>query len=164
MKLVNSILIHRPAAAVWAFLENPENMRLWNPNVKHVSPSVFSRPRQGYHYAIIYQLGDSAKATEFTAEFIHYEPSSRLVIRLSERASASGRVIDETYDLTERDGGTFLQQTIAVGNSGINIFVRLLIWIIQRWGKPTGKPYLATLRDCVESGGEQDRSVIDAKP
>ncbi|MDP2158623.1 MAG: hypothetical protein Q8K68_13055 [Nitrospirota bacterium] len=37
-----------------------------------------------------------------------------------------------------------------IENSGINIFFKFLIWMIQRWGKPTGKRYLETLRDIIE--------------
>lgn len=160
MKLENSIFIKRPPGAVWAFLENPENMPLWNPNVKHVSPSCFSNPQQGYRYAITYQMGGNAAASEFQAEFVHFEPVSKLVIRHTEGLSShQNRVIEETYELAERDGGTFLTQTIRVENSGINIFLRLLIWVIQKWGKPVGKPYLGTLRDIIErdknNGGGQ---------
>ena len=150
MKLVNSIFINRPARTVWAFLENPVNMLFWNPKVKHVSPSSFSGPQQGYRYAITYQMHERAKASEFRAEFVHFEPFSKLVIRHTGALSPHDRVIEEIYELSERDGGTFLTQTIHIENSGINIFLRLLIWIIQRWGKPTGKPYLETLRDIIE--------------
>ena len=150
MKLVNSIFINRPARAVWAFLENPANMLRWNPKVKHVSPSSFSGPQQGYRYAITYQMHERARASEFQAEFVHFEPFSKLVIRHTGTQSPHDRVIEEIYELSERDGGTFLTQTIHIENSGINIFLRLLIWIIQRWGKPTGKPYLETLRDIIE--------------
>jgi len=150
MKLVNSIFISRPAGTVWAFLENPANMLLWNPKVKHVSPSSFSKPHQGYRYAITYQMHENSRASEFLAEFVHFEPFSKLVIRHSGGISSHNRVIEEIYELAERDGGTFLTQTINITNSGINIFWRALIWIIQRWGKPKGKPYLETLRDIVE--------------
>jgi len=150
MKLVSSIFINRPAGTVWAFLENPSNMQRWNPKVKHVSPSSFSGPQQGYRYAITYQMHERAKASEFLAEFVHFEPFSKLVIRHTGGLSPHDRVIEEMYELSERDGGTFLTQSIHIENSGINIFLRFLIWIIQRWGKPTGKPYLETLRDIIE--------------
>ncbi len=70
MKLVNSIFINRPAGTVWAFLINPANMMLWNPKVKHVSPSSFSDPQQGYRYAITYQMHENSRASEFLAEFV----------------------------------------------------------------------------------------------
>jgi hypothetical protein len=158
MKLANSILINRPAKTVWAFLENPANMMPWNPKVIHVSPSSFSSPQQGYRYAITYQMHETSRASEFTAEFVHFEPFSKLVIRHTEGLSPRDRVIEEIYELSEREAGTFLTQTIHIENSGINIFLRLLIWIIQRWGKPTGKPYLATLRDIIEKDVERDSS------
>lgn len=151
MNLADSIFINRSAGTVWAFLEKPENMLLWNEKVKHVSPASFSNPQQGYRYAITYQMHENSKAAEFLAEFIHFEPPSKLVIRHTGGISPRNRVIEEIYELSERDGGTFLTQSINIENSGINIFFRFLIWVIQRWGKPTGKPYLATLRDIIET-------------
>jgi len=149
MELVDNIFIDRPAGIVWAFLEDPKNMLLWNPKVKRVSPSAFASPQQGYRYSITYQMHERAKPTEFLAEFVHFEPLSKLVIRHTGGLSPHNSVIEEIYELSERDGGTFLKQTIKIGNSGINIFFRILIWLIQRWGKPTGKRYLETLRDII---------------
>lgn len=150
MKLADSVFINRPPAIVWAFLKNPVHMPLWNPKVKRVSPSSFSAIQQGYRYAITYQMHERAKASEFLAEFVHFDPPSKLVIRHTGGLSPQHKIIEEIYELTERDGGTFLMQTIHIDNSGINIFFRFLIWLIQRWGKPIGKRYLETLRDIIE--------------
>jgi uncharacterized protein YndB with AHSA1/START domain len=158
MKMVNSIFISRPPGTVWAFLENPANMLLWNPNVKRVSPSSFSeRPRLGYRYAITYQMHERARPQEFLAEFVHFEPFSRLVIRYTEDLSPHHRIIEEAYEISERNGGSFLTQSIHIENSGINIFLRILIWIVQRWGEPTGRPHLETLREIIERETEKDR-------
>lgn len=156
MKLADNILINRPAGTVWAFLENPANMPLWNPKVKRVSPATFAVPQQGYRYSITYQMHERAKASEFLAEFIRFEPPSKLVIRLTGMLAPHGMTVEERYDLSERDGGTFLTQSIVVDDSGINIFFRFVIWLIQRWGKPTGKRYLETLRDILEGDGKRE--------
>lgn len=150
MKLIDSIAINAPAATVWAFLVNPKNLPLWNPKVKRVSPGSFSAPGPNYRYAITYQMRERARATEFLAEFVHFEPLVKLVIRNTGGPGPRNQVIEEIYELSERDGGTFLEQTIDIRNSGINIFFRSLIWLIQRFGKPTGKRYLETLRDLIE--------------
>ena len=150
MKLIDSIAVNAPAATVWAFLVNPENLPLWNPKVKRVSPASFSAPGPGYRYAITYQLHERTRATEFLAEFVRFEPLVKLVIRNTGGVGPRNQIIEEIYDLSERGGGTFLAQTVDIRNSGINVFFRLLIWFIQRWGKPTGKRYLETLRDIVE--------------
>jgi hypothetical protein len=150
MRLVDNIFIRRPAATVWAFLKNPANMPLWNSKVKRVSPSSFNGPRQGYRYAITYQMHERSRASEYLAEFVHFEPPSKLVIRQVGGLLPRNGVIDERYELMEREGGAFLTQSIHIDHSGINIFFRLLIWLIQRLGKPKGKRYLETLRDIVE--------------
>lgn len=150
MKLIDYVFINRPAGTVWAFLENPDNMLQWNPKVKRISPSSFAAIQQGYRYAITYQMNERAKASEFLAEFVHFEPPSKLVIRHTGRQDSQNRVIEEIYELSERDRGTFLTQTINIDNSGINIFIRFLVWLIRRWGKPTGKRYLEALREIIE--------------
>jgi len=150
MKITDTIFINAPAATVWAFLEHPANMPLWNPKVKRVSPAAFTAPGPGYRYAITYQMHERARATEFLAEFVCFAPWSKLVIRHSGGLGPREQIIEEIYELAEREGGTLLEQTIAIRNSGINIFVRLLIWFLQRCGKPTGKRYLETLRDLIE--------------
>lgn len=121
--------------------------------MKQVSPSSFSEPMQGYSYAITYQMRETSRALEFLAEFTHFKPFSKLVIRHTGGPAPHDRVIEEIYDLSERNGGTFLTQTIHIEKSGINIFFRFLIWIIQRYGKPVGKPYLATLKEIIEKDG-----------
>ena len=156
MKLLENVFINRSAATVWAFLEHPANMPLWNPKVKRVSPSSFAHPQQGYRYAITYQMHERANASEFLAEFVHFEPPTKLVIRHTGGLSPRNSVIEEMYELSERDGGTSLRQTIHIENPGIPVFFRLLIWLIQRWGKPTGKRYLETLRDMVEKDTERE--------
>jgi len=151
MNLVSSIFIKRPPGAIWAFLEDPANMLLWNPKVKRVSPSSFSSPRLGYQYAITYQMRENSRASEFQAEFVNYDPLLKLVIRLTGGPSPRGTVIYESYELSKREGGAFLTQTIHIEEPGINIFWRFLIWFIQRFGKPAGKTYLETLRDIIEN-------------
>ena len=150
MKLIDSISINTPAAIVWAFLVNPANLPLWNPKVKRISPASFSAPGPGYRYAITYQMHERARSTEFLAEFVRFEPPLNLVIRNTGGLGSRNQIIEEIYELSERGGGTFLVQTVDIRNSGINLFLRLLIWFIQRWGKPTGKRYLETLRDIIE--------------
>lgn len=149
MKFIDSIFIDRAPEVVWAFLEDPANMPLWNPKVKRVSPTSFEQPRQGYRYAITYQMRESAKPADFLAEIIQYEASSKLVIRLTTVYAPHGSIIEERYELSEREGGTLLQQTIHIEDPGINLFLRFLIWLLRRVGKPTGTRYLETFRDLV---------------
>jgi len=150
MKLTDSIFINRSPGIVWSFLEKPENMPLWNPKVERVSPASFEQPRQGYRYAITYRMRERAKPADFLAEFIQYDPPAELVIRLTAVFAPHGNIIEERYDLLERDGGTLLTQTIHIDDPGMNVFFRFLIWLIQRVGKPTGTRYLETLRDLIQ--------------
>ena len=156
MKIVENIFINCPPDTVWTFLIDPQNMLLWNPKVKRVSPSNFGTPGPAYRYAITYQMRDNTNASEFNAEFVEFHPPARLVINLTGTFAPHDRMIEEIYKLSEQGNGTFLTQTIHIDSSGINIFFRCLIWVIRRWGKPVGPRYLEGLRDIIEtkqSGG-----------
>lgn len=154
MQLVNRIFIHSPPATVWAFLRDPENMLRWNPNVRSVSSPSFSDFGRGYRFAITYQLSEKSRPANFQAEFVQFDPPSKLVIRQTEElASPQSRTIEEVYELADRDGGTQLVQTIRIEHSGINLFLRFLIWAVQKWGRPTGTTHLAILRETIEQDG-----------
>jgi hypothetical protein len=55
------------------------------------------------------------------------------------------------YQLSTTVEGTLLEQRVEIHNSGINIFLRLLISFISRFGKPTGQKYLEKLKELVEA-------------
>lgn len=55
-----------------------------------------------------------------------------------------GEEINHLLDFVTRAPCAFIR------NSGINLFFRLLIAFIYRFGKPTGKKYLALLKELVE--------------
>jgi uncharacterized protein YndB with AHSA1/START domain len=159
MKIIESIFIDRPPASVWTFLIDPQNMPHWNPKVKRVSPSSYNSPGPGYCYAITYQMRETARASEFKAEFAQFQPPARLAIRLTGTFEPRDRVIDEIYELTPQGSGTILTQTVQIGNSGINFFFRFLIWAIRRFGKPVGPRYLEGLKNIIEKN-EKERVVF----
>ncbi len=151
MKLISSIFIQRKPEVVWDFLKDPENMQQWNPRVEKVTPSEFEDPGTGYCHEITYRMHANARANSFHAEMKVFEPPQVLEIRLvPQSARQKAPEIMERYGLLAQDGGTLLTQTIRVENSGISVLFRGLIWLVTKFGKPTGKPLLANLRDLLE--------------
>ncbi len=83
MTIRDSILINRTPDKVWAFVENPELMKQWNPKVQWVTAGAQNRG-QGFVYAITYLM--SGKAQEFRAEFVANEQKPQST-RRSQRKS-----------------------------------------------------------------------------
>jgi uncharacterized protein YndB with AHSA1/START domain len=146
--LKDSIRIESPPEKVWTFIEDPERMKLWNPKLQSVSPISWGERSIGYRFRVTYVM--SRKANEFLAEITEYRKPEKLAIRLTQESSWKGSSVSEIYELSRRDEGTLLEQRIEINNSGINLLFRLLIAFIYRFGAPTGKRYLAGLKELIE--------------
>jgi uncharacterized protein YndB with AHSA1/START domain len=149
MTLRDTVQIKSPPEKVWTFIEDPERMKSWNPKIQHVSSINWGVRAVGYRCRITYAMGK--KTNEFLAEIIDYRKPEKLVIRLTEGNLPRGSYINEIYQLSPTAAGTLLEQTIEINSSGINIFFRLLIAFIHRFGKPTGQKYLDKLKELVEA-------------
>ena len=150
MTILESVRINCPPDRVWRFVEDPGLMKQWNPKVQWVTGGGEKRG-QGFVYGITYVM--SGKAQEFRGEYVTYEPPRLLVIRLTNEMMPQGVFAEERYTLTDNGSSTLLEQRIEFPNSGVNIFWRLLIAFITRFGKPVGKRYLETLKELVEAEG-----------
>ena len=146
--LKDSIRINAPPEKVWHYLENPGLLKRWNPKIKEIVPISWGQPARGHRYRITYVMG--GKEREFSAEIEEYQSPVNLVIRLTGGSLPPTGYAQELYELSREHGETLLTQTIRVHNSGINVLVRLLMAVLQRFGKPTGKKYLVLLKELVE--------------
>ena len=149
MTLRDKVQINRPPERVWPFVEDPERMKLWNPKIQKITPISWGDRDIGFRYRITYIMGK--KASEFLAEIVEYRKPERLVIRLTEGKLAWGGYVSEVYELSRTKDGTLLEQRIEILNSGINIFLRLLIVFVLRFGSPTGRKYLERLKELAEA-------------
>jgi hypothetical protein len=50
-----------------------------------------------------------------------------------------------------------VRHRIVIHHSGVNVFVRALVWLIMKTGKPQGEPFLERFRRIVE-----DESLVAA--
>lgn len=148
MILRDSVRIKSPPEKVWRFIEDPERMKSWNPKVQSISPISWGERSVGYRYRVTYVM--SRKANEFLAEIIEYRKPEKIVIRLTEANLPRGSTVNEIYELSPSEEGTLLEQRIEINNSGLNLFFRLLIAFIHRFGKPTEKRYLEALKELIE--------------
>ncbi len=149
MTIRDSVDINAPVDVVWLWVQNPENMGRWNPKVQKVT--AMSPPyRLGYKYGIMYAMNN--KVTEYSAEFVEFDPPFRLTIRLSTTMMDQSFFVEEKYLLESRNNATHLSQEIVVHDSKVNVFWNILIWFITRFGKPVGERYLEKLKSLVEHG------------
>ena len=149
MTLRDKVQINRPPERVWPFVEDPERMKLWNPKIQKITPISWGDRDIGFTYRITYVMGK--KASEFLAEVVEYRKPEKLVIRLTEGKLAWGGYVSEVYELSRTKDGTLLEQRIEIPNSGINIFLRLLIAFVLRFGSLTGRKYLERLKELAEA-------------
>ena len=151
MILKDSVQIQGPPDKVWTFIEDPQRMKSWNPKIRSIASISWGERTVGYRYRIMYAM--SGKTSDFLAEIIEYRRAEKLVIRLSEGNLPRGSIIHEIYELSPAAEGTLLEQRIEILNSGVNIFLRLLIAFVARFGRPTGQTYLEKLKELVEAAG-----------
>ena len=154
--LKESIEIPQSAERVWDVIENPETMKLWNPNVKGVVLANWGNRSKGFRYRITYAL--NGKPSELEAEIVEYHAPRRLVIKLTGGHLSKYAYVHEVYDLVPVEGGTRLKQTIEIHDSSIPLIFRILLWFIRRFGKPTGDSYLAGVKSLAE-----DKSALTTR-
>jgi len=148
MILKDSVWINASPERVWEYLEDPERMRLWNPKIKAVASVSWGQRCKGFRYRVTYVMG--GKENELSAEIEEYQPPAKLIIRHTGGRLPPNGYAQEIYELSRENGGTALTQIIRLYNSGINLFFRLLIALLYRFGTPTGKKYLTILKELVE--------------
>ena len=149
MTIRDSVDINAPVDVVWPWVQNPENMARWNPKVQKVT--AMSPPYTlGYKYGIMYEMNN--KVTEFSAEFVEFDPPHRLTIRLSTTMMDQSFFVEEKYVMEAHNGSTHLTQEVIVHDSSVSIFWSILVWFIMRFGKPVGERYLEKLKALIESG------------
>lgn len=152
MHIKQQILIDASPEKVWDLIEDPENHSRWNPKVKDTNLISHGERRVGYRYRITFSM--RGRDNEMEAEIREYDPPRRLVTDMKNRfyadANALERRFEEVYQLITEGDKTLLRQTIAIDNSGINLFFRLVIGLVLKIGKPVGKEYLVTLKELAE--------------
>jgi uncharacterized protein YndB with AHSA1/START domain len=148
MILSDSVEIRRPPSDVWAYVEDPEKVRLWNPKVWDVELLSWGHRDRGYRYTITYEM--RGKTSVCAAEIVEYVAPSRFAVRLTGGGLPPGGFIEERYRLEAIPEGTRLHQTIHVHDARIGRLASLAIRLLSRFGRPAATPYLVNLKRLVE--------------
>jgi carbon monoxide dehydrogenase subunit G len=149
MNLRDQVDIDRQPEEVWKFVEDPTMLQAWNPNVQWVDLGTWGKPARGFRYRAAYALG--GKMSQVDAEIEEFRPPVRMVVRITGGKLPPTAFVREVYDLVPIPGGTRLIQTIEWGRAGIPLWFRMITWFMSRFGHPTGKRFLTTFKELVES-------------
>lgn len=143
------ILIAARPDQVWPYVADPELMAGWNPKIVGIDREARGPVTIGERFWITYRMSKSVKMRVIAVELA---APARLVLRHESDPARPDRYVLEEYTLAEiAEGQTRVKQRINWRNSGMAIWWRPLIWLINTFGRPTGKRYLEELRDLVES-------------
>lgn len=143
-----TILINTPIEKVWNFIEDPNNLQLWNPKVHKVTALSSSGKNVGSTFGILYVM--SNKANEMRGEVTVREPMTRLVFRYSGAQMGQNNFVEEGFTLAANGSGTLLHRTIDFSNASFPWWAKVIMWIIIKTGNPVGETYEAKLKSLIE--------------
>ncbi|MBU1099685.1 MAG: SRPBCC family protein [Bacteroidetes bacterium] len=148
MKLKESIIIDRAIEIVWDHVQDPYYMKKWNPRVKNIIPLPETFPGIGYKFKTEYEMMGSPDL--FNAEIIEYKKPKSILIRYKNTTGKFPGYILEKFELKETNNGTLLSRYIDFSKSGLNLSLRLLLYLLGILGRPIGNKYLSRLKKLVE--------------
>jgi uncharacterized protein YndB with AHSA1/START domain len=136
----------------WALISDPSLHGQWNPRIVATETADSGPPGLGFRYRVTYEL--SGRRCEYDAEVVEFSPPTRFVVRLEERFKGDGsnlkRFVIETYETTLRTTGTYVRHEVRVRFAGVNVLMRLMIWLIQRTGRPAGETFMQRFAEIAE--------------
>lgn len=148
MQQKETILINASPEKVWNFIEDPNNLPLWNPKVQRVTAFGSSGKSVGSNFGIMYMMNKIP--SEMRGEVVVHEPNSRLTFRFLDGKMERGNHVEESFSLTPTPSGVLLERTIDFTNAPIPWWARIIMWIIFKTGKPVGDTYLVKLKSLIE--------------
>lgn len=149
MSIYLKVKIDAPAEIIWPFVADPIEMARWNPKLVAVDRSRDGPVTFGECYQIIYRM--SSKETEMEAMVERVDRPFHLTIRQRSDDWDESRYALESYTLTESADRTRLTQHVDLSHAGVPLPIRLLIRLMTRFGRATGKPYLEKLKELAEA-------------
>ena len=142
------VVIAAPLNTVWNFIEDPNNLLLWNPKVRRVTALSDAGKEIGTIFGILYVMNN--KADEMLGTIALRVPMSRITFRYSGGKMPPDNFVEEGFVLAQRNNGVLVERTITFTVSAIPLWARFVMWIIFKIGKPDGESYLTTLKSLIE--------------
>lgn len=137
------VLIRRPPAEVFAFVEDARNRPSWDDSVD--SEELTSPEPIGVATTVRTRLRSMGRDYEYTWEVVEHQPPNRMVIK-----STSGPLpLTLTYELGGEDGGTRVAFSVTGGPTGV---MRLFEPLIARRTQANLDRGFPRLKQLLEAG------------
>ena len=144
MRIRQRTLIDRPAAQVWRHVIRPESFRRWNDKIS--SLDAVGEFRVGQPFTTHYVWNGRRMQCASIATDI--EEGRLLALRHSALVGPGippDLEIRQRITLEPRGGRTVVTKLVAIDNDGMPWYLRALVWVVSRFGAPTGPDPLKVL-------------------
>ena len=158
LRLNETALIQADIDVVWANLADPACWPLWHQKILAVE-------RHGHHPLM---LGETFPATfqlkrrtlPSQIEVRQCEPPHLLVLRQSYEHGRRFRYADVAFVLDLDEGGVRLTQSVDLKGTGTPWLLRLLVWWIHHYGRPTSISPVEQLKRVIETQNAQHPNFV----
>jgi hypothetical protein len=143
-----SIFISAEASAVWALVADPVRQGEWNEKIVAVDREPEGPVTPGERFWMIYKM--SQREHESRIVVLECEASTR--VTFEHRTQWNGRelIALETYIIEPRGSGVRLTQILDLSRA-LPSPVRVLGWLFQKFGTPTGKTSMQRVKELAEA-------------
>jgi uncharacterized protein YndB with AHSA1/START domain len=152
MKMTECIVIEAPPEQVWSWLADPALWARWNPKVKRVKRSRTGAVVAAEVFEADFAL--SGTATTGQVEVKVCEPFQRLALQQWVDVRGRARSLGVEFALSVEGAETRLLQTTDFADTGLPWPVKLLVGIINRFGRTVGRSHLEELKLLAEAQRE----------
>lgn len=153
MLILEEITVQTGPEHAWELLSDPSCHGLWIPHIVATKASSHGPAGRGFRYRVTYEM--AGRRSEFDAEVTEFEPPLMYGARLSSRVQGLGqrwdREVFERYRIEARESGCHVRHEVQIDLRGVNPLIRGLIWVLSRFGRPRGLPFLQKFRRVAES-------------
>jgi uncharacterized protein YndB with AHSA1/START domain len=152
MRLLDSVIIAAEAMEVWAFVADPALQKKWNPKIVEVMRERKGAVELGEKFEMVYRMSGQENHTR--VEVTAADEGERVVFLHRSIWKSVERIVEEEYAITAHGAGVKVVQTIDFSRAGVPWLLRVVIWVITRFGTKVEKPYLWRLRELVDDPGK----------
>jgi uncharacterized protein YndB with AHSA1/START domain len=161
MRLHEEVVTRATPERVWELIADPENHGRWNPHVVGTERISCGEPAFGARYRVTYEL--SGRRSEFDAVVVEFSPPKRWAARLEERTQGDGRnfgrYMTETYTVVPHGNRVHVAHDVEIVLAGVPLWLRALVWFIQKLGRPTEPTIMQRFGELAESDSPKGRSA-----
>lgn len=149
MILKDEIVIRTTSDKVWAYVGSPEIWPVFHVKAGECRPAGSRSDVLGALYDMKFRLGSKTSMTR--CEIVEYRIGRRITLQ-STTAEPKRRAFSAliSYELEDQGRETKVTERIEFASAAIPLIFRPLVWLVSRFGKPTGETTLMRLKRLVE--------------